>query len=184
MTFHIFSFSSDFPAEKNFLPKTTRENQSAAKAKLLKFSSSIECLQTFRVKFNLKDGSVGCCRSRPQHARISPQNLATSPNPWGVRKSGPRWENFPCAFNLSCCVVDFIFSHLRSVVEGNKTRRIFLVRLLFLLKKRKFCFCCFPAPPPPHCFVVVLFSPSFFYCCSVVFSFFTSSLRHNKKFVN
>lgn len=73
-----------------------------------------------------------------------------------------------CFSTSSCCVVDFIFPCLRSVVEGNKTRQqsesqLFLVFSLLL--------CCFP-DVWGIVLLLLLFLPNIFYCCSVVFSFF------------
>lgn len=99
---------------------------------------------------------------------------------------GPRWEIFPCAFLLCCW---FYFSHLRTVVEGNKTRLhsensssssafllfllsggillLSLFRLHILNTGGLFC-CCF------------IFAEFFFYCCSVVFSFYIFSPTQQK----
>lgn len=57
-----------------------------------------------------------------------------------------RWENFPCASTFSCCVVDFISSHLRSVVRGNKTRQQSEASSFFSpqnLRNFVSLFCCF-----------------------------------------
>lgn len=73
-----------------------------------------------------------------------------------------RWENFPCASTFSCCVVDFISSHLRSVVEGNKTRQQARDFSFFSPPaRRNFVLCsvvfALAALDTGDCFVVVLF---------------------------
>lgn len=78
----------------------------------------------------------------------------------------------PVCFDLSCCVVDFIFTRLRSVVGSNKTRQQSDSCFFLLFSwQRNFVVLHLPPRPPSECFVVVLFSRIFFIIVLLCFPF-------------
>lgn len=134
--------------------------------------------------------AASCVACRCSRTRRAPRVFPAThlfPSSTKPPKSQHHWSSSTVGkfSTFPCCVVDFIFlSHLRSVVEGNKTRSENF-RFFFSPQFRwKFCFVLFSPcrpPEPGDCFVVaVLFFRLFLllFCCV---SFFTSSLRHNKK---